>query len=217
MTITLDNIGKRYHREWIFRHVSLEFLAGNFYAIIGPNGSGKSTLLQIVAGNLLSSEGKIYYRLPPSSPFLHASMTDSFISPDEIFRYVSMCTPYLHLIEELTLRELLAFHQQFKPFPPRHTANDVIELMQLHHASHKPLRQYSSGMKQRVKLGLALISCSSLVVLDEPLTNLDNDGINWFYSILSMYGNGKIVLIGANRQEEHAVCHHKIDILLYKT
>ena len=62
MTISLSDAGKRFNRDWIFRHFNYTFEAGQSYAITGPNGSGKSTLLQALSGGMYINEGKIEYR-----------------------------------------------------------------------------------------------------------------------------------------------------------
>src|SRR3954468_9131470 len=104
MRINCTDIGKRFNRDWIFRHFNFEFSAGNSYAITGPNGSGKSTLLQVIAGAVTASEGKIVY-----------TVKEKVVEPDDVFGKLSIATPYLELIEEMTLAEFLRFHQQFKP------------------------------------------------------------------------------------------------------
>ena len=157
LTITTENIGKKYRREWIFRRVNLTLNAGTSYTFVGPNGSGKSTLLQLLAGNLPATEGTLTY-----------SMGDKLIDPDNWFRQVSIAAPYLELVEELTLDELLTFHQTFKPFRNGLTSEAVADRLLLTHARNKEIKYFSSGMKQRVKLGLAFFSNSPIVILDEP-------------------------------------------------
>ena len=61
MKISLTDAGKRFNRDWIFRHLTYEFSAGQSYAIIGPNGSGKSTLLQVLSGSMQMNEGNIQW------------------------------------------------------------------------------------------------------------------------------------------------------------
>src|ERR1700744_6415510 len=100
MKITLTDAGKRFNRDWIFRHLSYEFLPQQHYAITGPNGSGKSTLLQLIAGAIGISEGAVSY---------------SDCAPDLAYRRLSLTAPYLELIEEMTATEFLRFHQTFKP------------------------------------------------------------------------------------------------------
>ncbi len=200
MTVTLHNIGKRFNRDWIFRNVNLTFEAGNKYAILGPNGSGKSTLLQIIAGNLTFSEGTI----------------DCAVNDDEFYRHVSICAPYLQLIEEMTLEEQIIFHSRFKSFYENFSAGKIIELLQLQHATQKQIKHFSSGMKQRVKLGLALFSNTSLCILDEPLTNLDAAGKNWYDEMLQNFSAHRIIIIGSNRTDEYEVANHTLMISEFK-
>src|SRR5690349_1180614 len=126
MQITLNNVGKRFNREWIFRHCNYQFYAGKTYAITGSNGSGKSTLLQVIAGALTHSEGNIecedtgYLTLDKqannSSIQSPASNIQSPASSINLYQYISIAAPYLELVEEMTAKEMLHFHAQFKPF-----------------------------------------------------------------------------------------------------
>src|SRR5438128_4244805 len=138
LTISTEKIGKKYRREWIFRRVDLTLSAGTSYTFVGPNGSGKSTLLQLLAGSLPTSEGTLTY-----------SADKQLIEPDDWFRQVVIAAPYLELIEELTLLELLEFHQQFKRFKAGLSIDTIVDRMLLTNARHKEIRYFSSGMKQR--------------------------------------------------------------------
>ncbi|MBM3440642.1 MAG: ATP-binding cassette domain-containing protein, partial [Bacteroidetes bacterium] len=99
MKISLSDTGKRYNREWIFRHFSFDFYSGKAYAITGNNGSGKSTLLQVIGGAIMASEGMICYE--------HA---DKNIAAEKLFEHITIAAPYLELTEEMTLLEFLHFH-----------------------------------------------------------------------------------------------------------
>ena len=147
-----DTIGKKYRREWVFRNVSLRLKASS-YTFVGPNGSGKSTLLQLLAGAMPATEGKLVYNLNGKP-----------LEADQWFRQVVLAAPYLELIEELTLSELLAFHETFKSFKNALTPDAVADAMQLGHARNKEIKYFSSGMKQRVKLGLAFFSAAPVEV-----------------------------------------------------
>ncbi|HSB94538.1 MAG TPA: ATP-binding cassette domain-containing protein, partial [Flavitalea sp.] len=167
MKISLSDAGKRFNRDWIFRRFNYSFEPGNAYAITGANGSGKSTLLQVIAGAMTLSAGSIEF-----------SIDNRSIDPDLAFRSVSMAAPYMELIEEMSAIEFLEFHNKFKPFLPGKTVTGILGEVQLISASKKQIRYYSSGMKQRVKLAQAIFSASSCLLLDEPCTNLDVEGIN---------------------------------------
>ncbi|MBE2230627.1 MAG: ABC transporter ATP-binding protein [Chitinophagaceae bacterium] len=205
MTISLSDAGKRYNRDWIYRHFSYTFEKGNAYAITGPNGSGKSTLLQSLSGSQLISEGKIEW-------IKNGIKTD----PEQVYRDVSLCAPYLELIEEMTLSEFLEFHRGFKSFLPGLQINDIIALVGLEKAVNKQIRYYSSGMKQRVKLAQCILSDTAIVLLDEPCTNLDSTGIALYHSLIRDYGNGRLIVVSSNDETEYRFCNERINISDYK-
>ncbi|HVZ56544.1 MAG TPA: ABC transporter ATP-binding protein [Chitinophagaceae bacterium] len=205
MKVSLTDAGKRYNRDWIFRHVTYEFEAGKSYAITGPNGSGKSTLLQALSGGMLLSEGSIRFG------------EDSRDIPAEaIFPQVSICAPYLEVIEEMTLRELLDFHGRFKPYLPGLGPGDIIARLGLEHAAEKQIRYYSSGMRQRVKLAQAIFSDTRILLLDEPCTNLDAPGIELYHRLIDDFGRDRVLIVSSNDEVEYRFCQHRISLTDYK-
>ncbi|HNR15732.1 MAG TPA: ABC transporter ATP-binding protein [Chitinophagaceae bacterium] len=205
MTISLSDSGKRFNRDWIFRHFTYTFETGNAYAITGPNGSGKSTLLQVLSGGMMINEGKIQW-----------AQVDSELVNEQVYQHISICAPYLELIEEMTLIEFLNFHQGFKPLLPGLSANEVISLIGLEKAVHKQIRYYSSGMKQRVKLAQCILSDSTIVLLDEPCTNLDTAGIELYHSLINKYCKHRLIAVSSNDETEYRFCTHIININDYK-
>lgn len=204
MKVELNNLGKRFTHEWIFRNLSYQFSAGSKYAILGPNGSGKSTLMQLLSGSVTPTEGAIVYQVDGSS-----------VPVEDIYALVGYCAPYIQLIEEFTLLEVLSFHHNFRPFKDLSIA-DVLSLLELEKHQNKQVSAFSSGMKQRVKLGLAMLSGASLILLDEPATNLDALGIAWYKSILSAHCSNAIVIISSNRLDEYDVCDEDLSITNFK-
>lgn len=204
MTISLDNIGKRFNYEWIFRHIDYQFTEGKAYALTGPNGSGKTTLLQIISGSLTFSEGYLNYLNPGLLP------------PESLFRQCSLAAPYLELIEELTLEEAIGFHRKFKPLIPGLRSGDLIERMGLARARHKQIRYFSSGMKQRIKLALAIFSDVPVILLDEPCTNLDAEGIHLYHQLFQQYCRQRMVIVSSNDPQEYDFCSHIIQILDFR-
>ena len=206
MRINLEKISKKFNYEWIFREVNYTFESGNAYVILGANGSGKSTLMQIVAGNLLPTSGKINF-------------TDgaSEISQELLYRHVSMSAPYLELIEEFTLAEILEFHRRFKPFRDKMNDSQIIEITGLSRVQNKPIRYFSSGMKQRVKLALAILSDTKIVLLDEPASNLDKQGVEWYQQLVGSNSSERIFIVCSNSQShEYSFCNNEIQIGDYK-
>jgi ABC-type multidrug transport system ATPase subunit len=205
MKIKLSKAGKRFNREWVFRNADFEFDAAVSYAITGPNGSGKSTLLQCIGGMLQLSEGAIAYgteTMPLSAETAH--------------RQISFCAPYLDVIEEMTLIEFLQFHNQFKTFINKISIEQIIEEIALKQAAAKQIRFYSSGMKQRVKLAQAIFSDASIVLLDEPCSNLDLAGIELYHSLIDKYCKERVVIVCSNDEVEYSFARERISILDYK-
>jgi len=203
MDITLENIGKQFNGEFIFKNVDITFKSGGSYAITGANGSGKSTLLQVVSGYLRPSTGQINYG------------TES-IEAENIFTKISYTSPYLELIEEFTLNELINFHFKFKK--AKYSHEEFLEKSYLKSAQDKYIKHFSSGMKQRLKLSLALFSHSDIMFLDEPTTNLDTQGVDWYLqTIKSINTNSdKTILIASNQRHEYEFCDKEISIEKYK-
>jgi ABC-type multidrug transport system ATPase subunit len=217
MKISLTKAGKRFNRDWIFRNVSYEFTAGNAYAITGPNGSGKSTLLQVIGGAIAMSEGSIEYRnTEPRIQNSEALASTKAINPDEAFRLLSIAAPYLEVIEEMTATEFLSFHTQFKPFLPGMDTKKALSIIGLEKAANKQIRYYSSGMKQRIKLAQALFSDVPCVLLDEPCTNLDVEGITLYQQLVQDYCTGRLVIVSSNDVQEYGFCKEQLSILDYK-
>jgi ABC-type multidrug transport system ATPase subunit len=205
MKVSLTDAGKRFNREWIFRHFNYRFENGNSYAIIGPNGSGKTTLLQVISGAVQLSEGKI-------SPEIDGKDLDT----DHLYQYVSISAPYLEIIEEMTLKEFLDFHKQFKPLLPGIATPDIIKIIGLENAAGKQIRYYSSGMKQRAKLAQAIFSDTPVLLLDEPCTNLDENGIALYHDLIRKYCHERLVIISSNDKIEYEFCDQRINVTDYK-
>lgn len=203
MHITLTDTGKRFNREWIFRHFSIELIAGKQYAITGVNGSGKSTLLQVIAGSLMYNEGNVQY-----------SISNVQCSGDHQYKYVSISAPYIELIEEMTANEFLSFHNTFKPLSVN--SEEALEIVQLSKAADKEIRYFSSGMKQRLRLAQALFSKTPVLLLDEPTTNLDADGIILYHQLIKNYTKNKLVVISSNDKQEYDFCEEVIEMGKYK-
>ncbi|NIJ53264.1 ABC transporter ATP-binding protein [Dyadobacter arcticus] len=205
MRISVENIGKKFVREWIIRNASFELSAGQKYTFVGPNGSGKSTVLQLLTGMVPVSEGKIRY---------HSDGKE--IEEDHWYKHLIIAAPYLELIEEFTLRELITFHSKFKPFKDNMSYQEFEDFIQLSHASNKTIRHFSSGMKQRVKLGLAFMSDVPIIFLDEPTTNLDAQGISWYLDHVVDNTQNQLVLLGSNVKQEYEFCENIISVSAFK-
>ena len=221
MTISLSDAGKRYNREWIFRHLTYTFEEGKSYAIVGPNGSGKSTLLQAIGGAIHINEGSLKYEPRGSSRERGVGSREpgadsSLVTSEKIYSHLAICAPYLDVVEEMTLTEFLEFHHGFKPFLPGITIEKIVSTIGLDKALNKQIRYYSSGMKQRVKLAQCIFSDVPVILLDEPCTNLDEVGINLYNQLINDYCKKRMVIVSSNDHHEYEFCQEKISITNWK-
>ena len=199
--ISLIDAGKRFNKDWIFQSLNVAFEQGQHYALIGNNGSGKSTLLQTLSGYTTLSKGSIEW-----------NNADSQTAYDQI----SIAAPYLELVEELTTIEHFKFHATFKSLVDTLSIQEMIQLIGLENATHKQIRYFSSGMKQRLKLALAIFSTSPILLLDEPCSNLDKEGYALYKQLIQQYAMHKLIIVGSNDPEEYTFCTQQINLMDYK-
>jgi ABC-type multidrug transport system ATPase subunit len=206
MEVALSGIAKAFGRETVFQGVSVTLDSGSRTAILGPNGSGKSTLLQVIGGALAPTAGSIAHRIGGSA-----------IPGDEVYRHVSIASPYLGLYEDLSLAQCIEFHAAFKPLKAALSVSDLARIAYLEHALEKPVLHFSSGMKQRLKLALAILSDTPLLLLDEPASNLDAEAVEWFRGLLRTHADSRTLVVASNRQAaEYDLCAATIDIAAFK-
>ena len=187
----MQNIGKKFRKNWVLKEINLEIKKGSRTVVLGPNGSGKSTLLQIISSMTLPTEGTISYRINGEE-----------LDADKVYKHISYTAPYLELLETLTLKESIDLHGKFKNWSKGLDTEKIITLLALNKQRNQQLTEFSSGMKQRLKLGLTLLSDVSLVLLDEPLTNLDENGKKWYANLIEEFGKEKTFVVCSNHQKE---------------
>lgn len=204
MKIKTEKLGKKFNRDWIFRNLTVEF-SEHIYAITGPNGSGKSTLLQVLWSQMPASTGSVQY-----------SDATGIIPSSEVYQKLSIATPYMDLIDEFTLAEAVNFHFKFKQPRNGFSTQEVIERLELAGATDKTIGKFSSGMKQRTKLGLAFFTQADLMFLDEPGTNLDKASFEWYWQNLMALPQETLVIIASNQEQEYPPACTKINILDFK-
>ena len=205
VNIKIEALGKVFGRERIIRNFSYEFTHGSSTAITGSNGSGKSTLLKLLAGIIIADKGKITYFIE-----------DSPIAAEELFRYISFCAPAQHLIEEFTLAEMLSFHLKFRKLLPGFDQKKLLELSYFKGEESKKINLFSSGMKQRLKLALALFTDTPVLMLDEPTTNMDDQGVKWYKEQILKMVDKRLVIVASNQPHEYEFCNQLISIGDYK-
>lgn len=205
MIIQLENISKRYGFEWIFKQINYQFEPSQRYAIVGPNGSGKSTLLKVISGGLVPTCGKL------TCSIQHKRVTDDI----EMVKEIAFAAPYISLIEDFSLEELYDFHASFKKMKSA-SKEEFFEVSQLGIHKKKYIKNFSSGMKQRLKLSLAFLTDSQVLLLDEPTSNFDAKAIDWYLNLIENYTKDRLVIIGSNQEYEYGFCEQRLSISDYK-
>lgn len=202
MKITLSGIGKRFNnREWVIKDLDYSFDGPNAYAITGSNGSGKSTLTRIVSGIMPQTRGEILIE-----------SENKIVDPDDFYKELTYAAPYLDLIEEFTLNELLNFHFKFKNPIKDMNIPSLMDLMYLTKSKDKQIGNFSSGMKQRLKLGLAIFSDASVTILDEPTSNMDEKGQLWYLDQIKEILGSRLIIVASNQPNEYQFSDQVIDL-----
>jgi len=205
MKISLDHISKKFQRYRIFKDISYSFTSPGAYAILGPNGSGKSTLLRLIAGIQSPSSGTLGY-----------ITGNTAIDNKDIYKHISFCAPGQEIIEEFTLREFLNFHFSFKKPLAGFDINSIIEKTGLKDVAGKQITNYSSGMKQRIKLAQAIFTDSAVLLLDEPCTNLDQQGVEQYREWIETCTTNRLVIVASNDVREYFFCTQQLNVSDYQ-
>ena len=206
LNIELNDLGKKFGSEWIFKNLNFTISQGQKLAILGGNGSGKSTLLQVISGYVLPNKGKVNF-----------TESDKLIENENFKDYISLASPYLELIEEFNLIELINHAALYKPFLNNLNTEQIIELSELDTSKNKSLKTYSSGMKQRVKLTLAILADCPVLLLDEPVSNLDKNAIDWYQNLIKHYASSKTIIVCSNSiNDEFGFCDKELNLSDFK-
>jgi ABC-type multidrug transport system ATPase subunit len=189
--IIANSLQKKYNRQIIIDQLSFTYKAPESIAIIGANGKGKSTLLQILSGYITPNSGSVEYLYNQHQ-----------LKPEDFYRCISIAAPYLDLIENFKLQELVEFQLLHKPADQNLNAKEIIHLAYLNDHQNKTLATFSSGMKQRLKLVLAITANVPLIFLDEPTSNLDIKAKYWLSDLFSSFCKEKLVFVASNSVPE---------------
>ncbi len=206
MQIVLKDIEKKYGKERVFTRLCFSFFMGEHYLLSGFNGSGKSTLLRIISCSEKAAKGTVTY-----------FKDEAEIAPEEIYKYISIISPFSKMIEEFTIPELLDFYSKFKKMKAGYGSKELIELAMLESSKNKPIQNFSSGMKQRLKLALAFITDVPILLFDEPCSNLDKAGEEWYAGLIAKFKNDHLIIVASNQVETEAFfCKHIVDLTKFK-
>ncbi|HEX8019386.1 ABC transporter ATP-binding protein, partial [Mucilaginibacter sp.] len=160
---------------------------------------------QVLNGSLSPSTGKIDF-----------TNDGKPVEIETVFTHLSLAAPYLEVIEEFTMSEMIDFHFKFKSFKPGMDKAQLIDLLNLPKSANKLIKYFSSGMKQRLKLALAFCSDTPMLMLDEPTSNLDTQGVDWYLNLVQQFAAGRLTIVCSNQEHEYGFCNHRLSIVDYK-
>ena len=192
LSIELENISKWFGERRVFENINLKLESPSSLAIIGPNGSGKSTLLKIICGLIRPTQGKVRIKVDGQE-----------IKPEDQPAFFSLVAADVELYEELTALENLKFFTGLRDFKSSTTEmNQKLEAVGLKDRGQEPIGAFSSGMKQRLKYAVALSSYPKILILDEPSSNLDEEGVFLMEKIIEEQKKVGMVILATNDLKE---------------
>lgn len=194
------DLSRKFDRRPIFKNVNFELRPGSATAITGRNGSGKSTLIKIIANLLIQSSGTI-----------DLYNGNEKIKRESVYRYMGFVSPYLNLYDEFSGYENLKIISDIRGSGHGNIEN-VLKRVGLFNRRNDLLKIYSSGMKQRLKIAFAILHEPQILLLDEPTSNLDLEGISVVDDIANEYKKDRILIIATNDAHERSLCDREISI-----
>ena len=201
-SLTLQNLTKSFGRRLIFKNINSEFNNGNIYGFAGSNGSGKSTLAKIVAGVLSPTNGKVIHKI-----------NNREVIPEELHKHIGFVSPYLVLYDEFTAEENLIHSLRIRGLnPDKEKIKSFLDNFNLYDRRNDLLKGYSSGMKQRIKFIFALIHNPTLLIFDEPTSNLDNRGKDAVYKLIDEESKEKLIILASNEENDLELCKTTIHV-----
>lgn len=205
-TLNVDSITKTFGRRLIFKNVSLSCGQPGIWGIAGPNGSGKSTFVKCLCGLISPSSGKVTHALKGRE-----------IESEELHNHIGFVSPYLVLYDEFTAEENLKFFAEIRGVNYNQSKIDyLLNEFLLFDRKKDFVKAYSSGMKQRLKFLFALMHSPELVILDEPISNLDNSGKEKVYKIIGEEAKESIIIIASNDDSDLALCSSVVELTNFK-
>jgi heme exporter protein A len=192
ISVELRGVGKSFNRRPIFADVNAVVREGCALAITGANGSGKSTLLRLICGLLVPSRGVVEITVDGHKHY-----------PTDVRNCFGLVAPDVSLYGELTALENMGFFARVRGLPAR---NDefaaLLARLGLADRGHDEVRTYSSGMRHRLKYACALLHHPPILLLDEPSTNLDEEGIAIVYQVIAEQKQRGILVFATNDPRE---------------
>ena len=203
ISIIAQGLSKDFNRSAVFKDISFSLSSPASLSITGRNGAGKSTLSKILAGLLSSTRGTIAYLIQGKQ-----------MGIEEFKHHIGFVSPYLNLYDEFTALENLQILSSIRTAARQNDERikELLMLVGLWNRRDDVVGTYSSGMKQRLKYAFALLHNPAVLILDEPTSNLDTEGIDVITQIIQEQKKANILIIATNDKEEAHWCEQQIQI-----
>ena len=201
-SLTAESINKTFGRRLIFSGISFKLNSSTIFGVSGPNGSGKSTLVKIIANIISPSSGKLIHNLNGTE-----------IKPEKLHNHIGLVSPYLVLYDEFTAYENLNYFSEIRDVSfDKEKVDNLLNRFLLFNRKDDLVKTYSSGMKQRLKFIFALMHSPQLIILDEPTSNLDDEGKDVVYELVKEEAKKNIVIITSNEKTDLVLCKESISL-----
>lgn len=203
VSITVSGITKSFNHRNIFRNISFLLSSSSSLAITGKNGAGKSTLSKIMAGLMSTTQGSVAYTL-----------NNKTIDIEAFKHYIGFVSPYLNFYGEFTALENLQILSRIRAtaWESESRMKEVLSLAGLWERRDDFIDTFSSGMKQRLKYAFALLHNPEVLILDEPTSNMDDEGIEFVEHIVKLQKRQGVLIIATNKKNEAGLCDQEIHL-----
>ena len=198
--LEVKNLRKDFDRKTILKDLNFSLTNKDSLAITGKNGSGKSTLIKILSNIFMQTSGSVTINID-----------DTVIERQNFYKYIGLISPYLNLYDEFSGLENLRFTARLKSVDNERITS-TIKSVGLWERRNDLVKIYSSGMKQRLKLAFALMHDPDILLLDEPTSNLDAEGVRLVDNVADDYGSGRILIIATNDEHERSLCKSELNL-----
>jgi heme exporter protein A len=203
ISITVQGVAKDFNRRPIFKDISFSLSSPGSIAITGKNGAGKSTLSKILAGLVSATRGSIAY-----------SVDGKPTGIEEFKHLIGFVSPYLNLYDEFTAIENLNILSRIRTVSSSkdERIKELLLLVGLWNRRDDFVGTFSSGMKQRLKYAFALLHTPPVLILDEPTSNLDDEGMEVVKHMIQEQLKSNILVIATNNREEAHWCTQQLHV-----
>lgn len=189
--IVLENVSKQFKNYRALDNISLTFKKGKIYGIIGRNGSGKSVLFKCICGFMPVTTGKIIVDGLQIGKDTDIAKNTGIIIENPGF--LPNCSGYKNLMLLVSMTRKVNKEEIY----------DVIKKVGLDASSKKKVGNYSLGMKQRLGIAQAIMDNPDILILDEPMNGLDNEGVGEIRNLLiKLKEEGKTILLASHNKED---------------